>query len=541
MRTAKICVSVIIALTLVFSFSACESQTSNPSPTGVSESNDSTDVDYVNETEEKPDTIEETGGNTKLKVLFLGNSLVYYNNMPLIFESLVKSAGKDVYVDSVTKGSATMSLFADKTTDIGALAYSKLTTEKWDYVIIEPSRRITPFENTVLEAEISAAKILSNLAKDAGANILIYSVWGNNDGTLTVYKATSASGTQQLQTESITHMKHTAFMRSASGKVSEAIGGAQIIDAGYAFENVMAKNPEINLYDPDLKHPSLEGSYLVACTVFSTIYSEKTEGNGYKANIATAGILQKAADDTVLDKLVPELTEIEVITDKEFNLLVIGSNLLDNYAMLSILGNIMSESDGVTLKATSYLDDTFVFAMLAEESTDLGVRKALAEKKWDAIIIQLSRRNTISATDVAQNEMLSIAKIMPLFLAETPDVYILTLNSSVNPAIFSAANNTKTYDKTANTETCTAEEGTAYFSRLARDMASTLGCKTILYGEAYHKLSPATKEKVGYLQACCLYNSLFNKEIPETSTTNNGLSSEDAAKIRSFAKEVCIK
>lgn len=330
-------------------------------------------------------------------------------------------------------------------------------------------------------------------------------------------------------------------MRSASEKVSEAIGGAAIIDAGYAFENVIAQNPEINLYATDLKHPSLEGSYLVACTIFSTIYGEKNEGNGYTANIASAAILQSAADDTVLEKLVPDLTETIVNTDKEFNLLVIGSNLLDNYAMLPILGSIMKETDGVTLKATSYLNDTFVFAMLADENADLGVRKALEEKKWDAIIVQLSRRNTMSSTDVAQNETTSIAKIMPLFLAETTDVYILTLNSSANPAIFSAANNIKTYDKTAKSETCTAEEGTAYFSKLARDMASTLGCKTILYGEAYHKLSPATKENVGYLEACCLYCSLFGREIPGTSTILNGLSAEDAGKVRSYAKEICLK
>ncbi len=543
MRTTKKYAAIALVFTIILSFYACVRQPGDPAQATSSTPAVSGIIPETYDTkEESNDTAkDETGGNTKMKVLFLGNSLVYYNNMPLIFESLTKSSGKDVFVDSVTQGSATMSLFADKTTGIGASAYSKLTNEKWDYVIIEPSRRITPYENTVLEAEIAAAKVLSDLAKAAGARVLLYSVWGNNDGSLTVYKATSATDTQQLQTESITHMKHTAFMRSASEKVSEAIGGAAIIDAGYAFENVMSKNPEINLYDPDLRHPSLEGSYLVACTIFSTIYGEKNEGNGYTANVATAGILQKAADDTVLNKLVPNLTEIIENTDKEFNLLVIGSNLLDNYAMLPILGKIMKETDGVTLNSVSYLDDTFVFAMLADESTDLGVRKALKEKNWDAIIIQLSRRNSISAADVAQNETASLEKIMPLFLAETSDVYILTLNSSSNPAIFSAANNIKNYDKTAKSETCTAAEGTAYFSRLASDMASTLGCKTILYGEAYHKLSPATKENTGYLQACCLYYTLFGREIPGTTTMRNGLSAEEAEKVRSYAKEVCIK
>ena len=58
--------------------------------------------------------------------------------------------------------------------------------------------------------------------------------------------------------------------------------------------------------------------------------------------------------------------------------------------------------------------------MLADESTDLGVRKALEKKQWDAIILQLSRRNTVSATDVAANETASLSLLMPLLLAQTP-------------------------------------------------------------------------------------------------------------------------
>ncbi len=539
MKTTKTLLSLLIVLALALGFSACGPQTDDPS-TDTQGVNDSTNIGDDNTTDKEPDGTEEPEVTKKLRVLFLGNSLVYYNDMPTMFEMLAKSAGYEIDVESVTKGSATMSLFADKNTDIGAAAYAKLTGENWDYVIIEPSRRITPFENTVLEAEIAAAKVLTGLANDAGAETLLYTVWGNNDGSLTVYEATTGSATTSKRTESISRVKHSEFMRLASEKVSEAIGGAKIIDSGYAFENLIASNPEINLYHSDLKHPSPEGSYLAACTIFSTIYGKKTQGNKYTANLATAETLQGVSDETVINKLVPVLEEITETTGNEFNLLVIGSNLMDNYSMTNVLANIMREADGTELNSSNYLHGSFVFAMLAEEATDLGVRKALEEKDWDAIVIQLSRRNTKSAADVAQNEMASLAKIMPILLQETPDVFIFTLDSSANPAIFSAANNIKTYDKTSQTETYSAGVGTAYFSQIALEMAAALDCDTILYGEAYHKLSPATKEKVGYLQACCLYYSLFGKEIPETVTAQNGLSDADAAAVRSYAKEFCL-
>ena len=45
-------------------------------------------------------------------VLFLGNSLMFFNDMPQMFEEMATIAGKGVVVDSVTQGSATISLFA---------------------------------------------------------------------------------------------------------------------------------------------------------------------------------------------------------------------------------------------------------------------------------------------------------------------------------------------------------------------------------------------------------------------------------------------
>jgi hypothetical protein len=98
-------------------------------------------------------------------------------------------------------------------------------------------------------------------------------------------------------------------MRSVAEKVSAAIGGAPIINAGYAFENALCFNPEINLYASDLRHPSLEGSYLAACTIFATMFGEMNEGNTYTDDIAAAGILEKISDQTVLEKLVPDLTK----------------------------------------------------------------------------------------------------------------------------------------------------------------------------------------------------------------------------------------
>src|SRR5262249_16391691 len=42
--------------------------------------------------------------------------------------------------------------------------------------------------------------------------------------------------------------------------------GALVVPAGLAFARAIAKNPRIDLYNPDKLHPSVAGSYLSACT-----------------------------------------------------------------------------------------------------------------------------------------------------------------------------------------------------------------------------------------------------------------------------------
>jgi len=51
----------------------------------------------------------------------------------------------------------------------------------------------------------------------------------------------------------------------------------------------------------DRRHPSLEGTYLAACTVLASVYGRNPMGNSYTAGLApeTAAYLQQIAWETV--------------------------------------------------------------------------------------------------------------------------------------------------------------------------------------------------------------------------------------------------
>jgi hypothetical protein len=78
---------------------------------------------------------------------------------------------------------------------------------------------------------------------------------------------------------------------------------ALVIPAGLAFARAVAKQPELNLYAPDKRHPSLAGTYLAACAVFAALTGRSPVGNSYFAGIdePTARFLQNVAWETVQD------------------------------------------------------------------------------------------------------------------------------------------------------------------------------------------------------------------------------------------------
>jgi len=78
---------------------------------------------------------------------------------------------------------------------------------------------------------------------------------------------------------------------------------ALVIPAGLAFARSLAKQPELNLYAPDKRHPSPAGTYLASCVVFAALTGKSPVGNSYLAGVdaPTAKFLQEVAWETVQD------------------------------------------------------------------------------------------------------------------------------------------------------------------------------------------------------------------------------------------------
>jgi hypothetical protein len=80
---------------------------------------------------------------------------------------------------------------------------------------------------------------------------------------------------------------------------------AIIAPAGMAWKAAIEQDPNLNLWVSDNSHPALSGSYLTACTFYTTIFRKPSLGLSFTAGLETSQVnfLQGIADATVNDSL----------------------------------------------------------------------------------------------------------------------------------------------------------------------------------------------------------------------------------------------
>lgn len=77
----------------------------------------------------------ETEVEETVKILFIGNSFTYVNDIPELFRQIASAAGKSVTVESITHGAHNLSKFADPADEYGAQVADALAACS-DYGII---------------------------------------------------------------------------------------------------------------------------------------------------------------------------------------------------------------------------------------------------------------------------------------------------------------------------------------------------------------------------------------------------------------------
>jgi hypothetical protein len=229
-------------------------------------------------------------GHTPESVLWVGNSFFYYNNsMHNHFGRLVSSAGPNFRVRSTSvtiSGSGLDWHDMDSLLRPGGLGRYSFVGDN-DIRFNKPGRQYDtaimmdcsqcPIHPQLQSAFHETVQKHSQSLVRAGVRPVLFMSWAYKD---------KPEMTMQL-----------AEQYTVAGNANDAL----VIPAGLAFAKALAKRPDIELYAADKRHPSLEGTYLAACTVYATLYQRSPVDLSYTAGLSPEliALLQATAWETV--------------------------------------------------------------------------------------------------------------------------------------------------------------------------------------------------------------------------------------------------
>ena len=214
--------------------------------------------------------------------LFIGNSFTYRGNsgteenpeVPADFKKIATNLNIDVEVDYVCKGSHTLTKFADPTDTYGAIVEQKLTSNQYDYVILQ-EQSTTPINNynTFLTA-VKKLKARIDQTQD-NAQTVLYETWG-----------TPYNVGQDPQTYGATVGAMEAKLRTAYQNAGEE-SGCQVNYVGKAFTYAYENYSSINIYAEDNRHQNGYGAYLsAACHVRSIFKMKVSNCTEYRSDLS---------------------------------------------------------------------------------------------------------------------------------------------------------------------------------------------------------------------------------------------------------------
>ncbi|MBQ3083892.1 MAG: hypothetical protein IJC46_00370 [Clostridia bacterium] len=194
-----------------------------------------------------------------MKILFVGNSYTYYNDLPAILERLIRDQGQEAQVFSVTKGGWKLHRYLDLQDENAAKFEQAMENAPFDVVFLQEQSL-----NPLLDYEQFADGV-KRVAERVGAKrTVLYQTWGRKEGHAA------------LEEHGWTRKEMTEGLAEAYQKAAAAIG-AEVSPVGTRFWEVGQMMPEQELYDPDRTHPSYAGSCLAAMTHYKALFGAVPE------------------------------------------------------------------------------------------------------------------------------------------------------------------------------------------------------------------------------------------------------------------------
>ena len=201
------------------------------------------------------------------RLLFIGNSLTYANELPAMVCALARSAGRQAICESVAKPDYGLE---EHWNDGEA---RRVIARGWDVVVLQQGPSALPESRRLL---LAYTRRFDGEIKMAGARTALYMVWPSRA------RRGDFPGVSQSYAAAANHVK------------------GLLLPAGDAWRAAWATDAGLALYGPDGFHPSPTGTYLAALVIYEQIFASPPPVVPVPAAAQSAAdVLRRAAHEAV--------------------------------------------------------------------------------------------------------------------------------------------------------------------------------------------------------------------------------------------------
>lgn len=219
-----------------------------------------------------------SGLNKSVRILFVGNSLTYTNDIP----ALVAELGKADSIRIEYKTMAQPDYGLDDHLAEGAVQ-QEIRKGRYDFVVVQQGPSALPESQALLKSAVQKYKALCDKVK---SKLALYMVW--------------PSKLRLFDLDNVIYSYHNAANKH----------NVIVCAAGLAWKKTWAADPGISLYGTDGFHPDLAGSLLAAMVIYGTLTQKHDFSHQYVQNgnwvtaitPAVFAVLKKAASEAIQTK-----------------------------------------------------------------------------------------------------------------------------------------------------------------------------------------------------------------------------------------------
>lgn len=224
--------------------------------------------------------------------LFIGNSYTSVNNLPQLVATLAASAGDSLVFDANDSDGFTLANHNNN-------YWTKLKiAQGWDYVILQEQSQLPALSSARVSNEVYPyASALNAYIKSINTCTItqFYMTWGRKYGD-------SSNCAQYAAVCTYNGMDSLLALRYNS---MADMNGSELSPVGAVWHYIRSNFPLIELYQGDGSRPSAAGSYVAACTFYTTIFrADPTRiTNNFSVDALQASVIRNAVKMVVYKQM----------------------------------------------------------------------------------------------------------------------------------------------------------------------------------------------------------------------------------------------